>query len=147
MRTVSLRFAENFAPGCGTIAAHQALIDRYGYVWYGKLGSAVSLRVSSEILGDEDPRFLLIHSGGQDRWWAHVESIQREIPCLDEIPEYYRDKAADFGCWFKVIRFERAAKDVMSHCIVASSGSRLTAASRHSMSPYFIIDYVSDGGC
>lgn len=143
MRTVALRFAENFAPECGTIAAHRELIDTNGYVWYGKLGSAVALRTVSEILEDEDPRILLIHSGGQDRWWAHIEAIQRTTPCLDEIPEYYRGKAVDFGCWFKVVRFERAAKDVMSRCVVASSGKQLTSASRHSMSPYFIIDYAA----
>lgn len=141
MRTVALRFAENFAPGCETIAAHQELIDACGHVWYGKLGSAVALSTADDILRSEDPRILFIHSGGQDRWWAHIEAIQRDAPCLDEIPEYYRNKAADFGCWFKVVRFERAAKDIMSHCVVASSGKQLTSASRHSMSPYFIIEY------
>lgn len=143
MRTVALRFAENFAPECGTIRAHQELIEKFGYVWYGKLGSAVSLKTAGKILDSDDPRILLIHSGGQDRWWAHVEKIQRETPPLKEVPGYYRKSANDFGCWFKVVRFERAAKDVMSRCVVASSGKQLTSASRHSMSPYFIIDYAA----
>lgn len=143
MRTVALRFAENFAPACGTIAAHQSLIETKGFVWYGKLGSPVSAKVASAILEAGDPRFLLIHSGGQDRWWAHIEAIQRETPPVDEIPEYYRGKAAGFSCWFKVVRFEPAARNVMSQCTVASSGKSLTSASRHSMSPYFIIDYAA----
>ena len=143
MRTVALRFAENFAPACGTIAAHQELIDASGHVWYGKLGSAVSLKIVDEIMNDNDPRFLLIHSGGQDRWWVHIEKIQRETPPSKEIPAYYRDRSDDFGCWFRVLRFERAENDVMSRCVVASSGKQLTFASRHSMSPYFIIDYAA----
>ena len=141
MRTIALRFAENFAPACGTIAAHQEVIDDVGHVWYGKLGSTVSARIACEILDNNDPRFLLIHSGGRGRWWGHFEKVQREAQPLDEIPEYYRGKADDFGCWFKVKRFERASADVMSRCVVASSGRTLSTASRLSMSPYFIIDF------
>lgn len=141
MRTVALRFAENFAPECGTIAAHQEVLVEKGYVWYGKLGSPVSAKVAGEILKEEDPRILLIHSGGAERWWAYVEDIKRDTPVLSGIPSYYRNRADGFNCWFKVIRFERADAKVMSSCFVASSGKVLTAASRHSMSPYFIIDY------
>lgn len=38
MRTIALRFGETFSTDCGTIAAHQRIIDMLGYVWYGKLG-------------------------------------------------------------------------------------------------------------
>ena len=141
MKTVALRFAENFAPEGGTIHAHQKVIDDAGYVWYGKLGAPVSSTVVSEILMQQDPRILLIHSGGYDRWWAHIAEIKRETPEVAAIPAYYRDKASDFHCWFKVVRFERAEKDIMSRCFVSSSGTALTDASRHSMSPYFIIEY------
>lgn len=143
MRTIALRFAENFAPECGTIAAHQTVIDGCGHVWYGKLGSPISFKIAGEILDDDDPRFLLIHSGGQDRWWVHIEKIQRDVPPLEEIPAYYRKRAESFGCWFKVKLFEPADRTVMSQCVVASSGKVLTSASRHSMSPYFIIDYAA----
>lgn len=142
MRTIALRFAENFAPKCGTIVAHCQLIEKYGYAWYGKLGSAISFKVANDILDNDDPRILLIHSGGQDRWWAHIELIQRETPPLEQIPDYYRKSAKDFGCWFKVRDFEPADSCVMSQCTVASSGKVLSSASRHSMSPYFIIDHA-----
>lgn len=141
MRTIALRFAENFAPGCGTIAAHQEVIDEKGFVWYGKLGNPVSAKIAGEILMEDDPRILLIHSGGSDRWWAHVDTIKREAPELSGIPSYYRSRADEFRCWFKVTSFERADSKVMSRCFVASSGKVLTEASRYSMSPYFIIDY------
>ena len=144
MRTIALRFAENFAPECGTIAAHQELIGDFGHVWYGKLGAPVSAKTAEQILKNDDPRILLIHSGGQDRWWLHVKAAQRDIPPLNEIPAYYRSKADDFGFWFKVKSFEPAAKKVMSQCTVVSSGKLLTSASRHSMSPYFIIDYKEE---
>ena len=142
MKTVALRFAENFAPESGTIAAHQQVINELGLVWYGKLGNPVSQTIAQEVLDSDDPRILLIHSGGQERYWAHVDVIQRDMPKLTEVPSYYRNMADKFKCWFRVRKFTKADKSVMSDCMVVSSGKRLTDASRHSMSPYFIIEYT-----
>lgn len=142
MKTVALRFAENYAPDGGTISAHQHVIDEIGHVWYGKLGNPVSQAIAREILASEDPCILLIHSGGQERYWAHVDAIQRDEPKLSEVPSYYRSMAEKFKCWFRVTEFTKADKNVMSNCTVVSSGKRLTDASRRSMSPYFIIEYT-----
>lgn len=144
MKTIALRFGETFAPEGGTIKAHREMLKRDGYVWYGKLGSPISTTIATDIMNLEDPKFLLIHSGGSDRYWLHIDRIQRETPELEHIPSYYRNQAQDFGCWFRVIEIEPASKDIMSKCIVKSSGKTLSLASRHSMSPYFIITYSGD---
>ena len=141
MKTVALRFAENFAPECGTIAAHKLSLDSLGSVWYGKLGSPMSRAVCDAILGSDDPKILLIHSGGADRWWLHVDAISRLLPPYGSYPEYYGEMAEKMGCWLHVRRFEKADSKVISRCVVASSGKPLSLASRRSMSPYFIIDY------
>ncbi len=141
MKTVALRFGETFSPECGTIAAHQELIDTNGFVWYGKMGSAVSDKIITEILSDETPRILLIRSGKPERYWADVLEIQHKIPPVAYIPEYYRDMAGMFNTWFKVKGFELASNNVMSQCKVTSSGNSLSEVSKHSMSPYFIIEY------
>ena len=140
MKTIALRFADNFAPKEGTISAHKGVINMYGFVWYGKLGSKVSKKISSEILSNAQPRILLIHSGKAGRYWAYVEDIQFEIPDRKHIPEYYRDIAEKFSTWFKISRIEPALPDVVSKCKVLSSQRSLSEASRSSMSPYFIID-------
>lgn len=139
MRTIALRFADNFAPPEGTIAAHQEVLDQYGCVWFGKLGQPISISVAESILDLENPSILLIHSGSYKRYWAFVDLIQRESPPDELIPQYYRTKADEFHTWFRIKRFESASKDVMQHYIVASSGKILSNASRYSMSPYFII--------
>ena len=140
MKTIALRFSNSFAPECGTIQSHQALIEEKGYVWYGKLGTKVSTGIADTILKNDNPRILLIHSGATQRYWAFIDKIEYSIPLLQEIPEYYRDRAAEFKTWFRVRSFILAPKDILSHCIVASSGVSLSQASRHSMSPYFIIE-------
>ena len=74
------------------------------------------------------------------RYWAYIEAIQYEVPNKEAIPKYYRDTAGTFKTWFKVKSFKQTDKDVMSKCVVASSGRALGDASKHSMSPYFIIN-------
>lgn len=141
MRTIALRFSEKFSPECGTIAAHQQLIDKIGHVWYGKLGAPISDKVAEDILQNEVPAILLINSGKLDRHWAYITEISRETPPAEEIPAYYRENHEKFKCWFKVIAFKDAPRGIMAQCYVASSKKVLTEASKHSMSPYFIIDY------
>lgn len=146
MKTIALRFGEHFAPECGTIAAHQKVIDQLGYVWYGKMGSPVSTRIIEELKTQDNMRILLIHSGKTNRYWAHISEITKETPHLNEIPDYYRDLTEKFKTWFKVTSFEQAPKDIMSKCYVVSSGKNLGDASKHSMSPFFIIIYKENSG-
>lgn len=141
MKTIALRFGEHFAPNVGTIASHQEIIDKYGFVWYGKMGAAVSDKVIAKLLENEEIRILLIRSGRIERYWAVITEIQHNLPEREYIPDYYRDIAETFKTWFKVSEFIPAEKDVLGHCLVSSSGAPLSEASKHSMSPYFIIDY------
>lgn len=139
MRTIALRFSNKFAPACGTIEAHNEMIRENGYVWYGKLGNKIAARVFDEILENNVPRILLIHSGAMNRYWAYIDKIQYGIPERNDIPAYYRDQAEKFKTWFRVIKIEDAPRDILSKCTVASSGQELGIASKHSMSPYFKI--------
>lgn len=140
MKGVALRFFEKFAPEDGTIAEHQKIIDKLGYVYYGKMGNPVSDNNIQMLTEQDEIRLLLIHSGKADRYWATVEIIIKEQPGYHEFPSYYHDIAENFKTWFKIVKIEEAPKDVMSKCKVASSGATLGEASKHSMSPYFIIE-------
>ena len=141
MKTISLRYTDKFAPNNGTIAEHNNIIKKYGFVWYGKMGAAVSEKITAMLLDSPDPKFLLIHSGNIERYWVHFDSISRDIPPLEYFPAYYHNKASNFHTWFRVKSFETAERNVISKCVVASSRAPLAEASKHSMSPYFIIDF------
>ena len=140
MKSIALRFSENFAPEDGTIAEHQKLIDKNGYAFYGKMGSSVSKKNKELVLAEEQPKILLIHSGGVKRYWNYIDRITDERPDLEEFPEYYHDIADKFKTWFRIIKFEEAPRNVLGTCTVVSSGATLSEASRHSMSPYFVIN-------
>ena len=145
MKTIALRFSDNFAPSSGTVVEHQKLIETKGFVWYGKLGAPVSDRICKELLNNREPRILLIHSGKAARYWAYIDQVVKGTPPLEDIPAYYRNQADSFHTWFRILKIEEADKHVLSLCTVASSGAPLTMASRSSMSPYFIIVYADDG--
>ena len=115
MKAIALRFGETFSPECGTIAAHQKIIDERGFVWYGKLGAIVSAKAIEEMMQNEDPKFLLINSGKADRYWAHFIEVSKDKPSAGEYPAYYAEKAELMKTWFKMITFKPAARDVMSH--------------------------------
>ena len=120
LRTIALRFSNNFAPDEGTIKAHESVISEIGYVWYGKLGSRISSRVKNDILTSEKHMILLIHNGATGRYWAYIDTIKDETPPPEEIPSYYRNRAKDFSTWFRVLRFEEAPRVILSHCFVVS---------------------------
>jgi len=140
MKTIALRFADNFAPSDGTIAEHQKMIAEYGFVWYGKLGASISQSVRKSVLDNELPRILLIHSGKSERYWAYVDDIRTDTPELDHIPRYYREQTKSFKTWFKVTRIDSAPNNIIGKCMVVSSRRPLSEVSRSSMNPYFIID-------
>ena len=144
MKTIALRFSDNYAPKEGMIYLHQQLIDKYGYVWYGKFGNRISKEIIDEQLKTDDPKILLIKSGSVERYWVHFTAHQESLPESEKIPEYYRNNCDDIKCWFKVIRFEKAEKDVLSKCFVLSSRDCLSNASKHSMNPYFKIDFIDE---
>lgn len=143
MKSIALRFSDNFAPNIGTIAEHEFLIEQYGYVWYGKLGAKISEKTITTIMSEEDKRILLIHSGKTERYWAYIEKIQNVPPEKEYIPQYYREKRDSFGTWFRINKIVAADKDVLSKCKVVSSGAVLSEASKKSMSPCFIIEYIN----
>ena len=105
------------------------------------MGSAVSDKNISMLMKQGRMKLLLIHSRKTERYWAEVDKIIKERPKDDEFPEYYHDLSENFKTWFRVIKIEEAQRNIMSKCKVVSSGATLGEASKHSMSPYFIIEF------
>lgn len=145
MKTIALRFADNYAPEEGTIKLHQEIINNNGYVWYGKFGNTLSQKNIDLLMSQPNKKILLIKSGFPDRYWASFEEINRDKPLdIDNIPEYYRNNTDKIKCWFKITKFERAENNIMSKFIISSSKMPLSEASKHSLNPYFVIETGGD---
>lgn len=145
MKSLALRFGDNFAPECGTINAHMSIIKEYGYVWYGKFGNHLCKNKTDSILKENNPRVLLIHSGTLNRYWAYVSDIVDHCDEHELIPDYYREKASGIKTWLKIWKIESAKNNVMRFCKVSSSNEPLSIISRSSLSPFFFIDFDEEG--
>lgn len=137
MNTIALRFNDNIAPKEGTIKAHEEVIKKNGYVWYGKFGQRISKKNMEYIMESKDPKILLINSRAKTAVWAHVEAIAIDMEDPDRIPSYYRDKIKDCGVWFKITGFDIAEKEILNKCITTSN--RKLSEALHCMSPFFSI--------
>ena len=144
MKSLALRFGENFAPQCGTIIAHSKIIEEFGYVWYGKFGNHLSKAKTDALLKENNPKILFIHSGTLNRYWAYISDISDAYDDINKVPEYYRDQVKKVKTWIKIWKFEPADKDVMKYCKVSSTNEPLSIVSKESMSPFFFIDYIGD---
>jgi len=141
MKTIALRFADNYAPKEETIKLHQEISEKNGYVWYNKFGNTLSQKNIDLLMSQPERKILLIKSGFPDRYWAYFDEINRKNPQdIENIPEYYRNNTEKVKCWFKIIKFERAENNVMSKFIISSSKMPLSEASKHSLNPYFVIE-------
>lgn len=145
MRTIALRFADNYAPKEGTIKLHQEIINNNGYVWYGKFGNTLSQKNIDLLMSQPDRKFLLIKSGFPDRYWAYFDEIVKDKPKdINNIPEYYRNNTDKIKCWFKIRKIERTENNVMSKFVISSSKMPLSEASKHSLNLYFVIETDGD---
>lgn len=146
METIALKYRDGLFIEADTILEHQRIIDELGYVWYGKLGRAISHKNKEKILSMQKPKILLMNSGTSIVYWAYVSDIVFEKPKISEIPQYYSDRASDFGVWFKVRKFEMASKNILTKLFVVTSGRQLCETAHFSMSPVFVITDKKDKG-
>jgi hypothetical protein len=138
MRTIALRFSDSFAPKSGTIAEHKKIINKRGFVWYGKLGNKISPKIFASILANGPVRILMIKTGSTERYWATLEEVSYEKQ--DIHPDYYEQEAAQMNTWLKISKFETADDDILEKCIIPSTGNKLSEIYKKSMGSYFNID-------
>ena len=138
MKTIALRFSDNFAPKCGTIAEHQKIISEKGFVWYGKIGNKISPKVTKTILDNGIANILLIKAGSDERYWATVVDCSYEKQKI--FPSYYGQEANHMKTWFKITKIENAPSNILEKCIIPSTGNRLSDIYKKSMGAYFIIE-------
>lgn len=140
MKTIAIRFSDNFAPKEGTIAAHESLIKSNGYVWYGKMGShRMSPHVIEEVMKNGEATILLIHTQSRIHYLAKVKEIKEKCPEPSLIPSYYRDRLSDFANWFKIVSFEPVGEETLKE-FYTSGGNTIFDIYKKSMGSYFVVE-------
>ncbi|MCI5631012.1 MAG: hypothetical protein MR345_01400 [Bacilli bacterium] len=139
MKTICLRFSDAYAPEKGTIQSHQEIINRNGFVWYGKKGAKISKEVLEDLLKNGPVEIVLIKSGSDERYLATL--IDFDYKKKSECPDYYKDYLFDMSTWLKITSIKKTDSDILDHCFVISSGLPINSIIKKSMGSYFIVEY------
>jgi hypothetical protein len=149
--SVAIRYGEHIAPREGTVAAHQTVVDRAGYAWYGKFGLPLSEQRLALLMSQrDDGRLLLFLLCKWDLTLAEVDQVARTIPPseLAFVPAYYREKFSDVGTWLRVRRFvPLSGIGIATQLRIQSSGRPLSEAISSSASPMFYVTVDEDVMC
>lgn len=121
------------------IEEHRSLIDKQGYVWYGKLSGITSDRIISAVLSAEYPGIILYQKG--KAYLCELSDFTINKP--DEgYPKYYDEEYIFPTCYFKLKSMDEISLDVFDDLYVRSSKRSLTEVfSKQCMSSSLFVAY------
>lgn len=144
MNSILLKYSDKFAPAGGTIVAHNEVINRYGYVWYGKIGQNLAKAKVEQVVNQDDP-FIILYNGATDSAYkAAICGFCQQTPDDGAIPEYYSRFIKHIKAWFKVTSFE-PMESSFTDFYITSSGEVLQRTKKASMSSFFYITRFEKG--
>ncbi len=121
------------------IDLHKELIEKQGFVWYGKLGNETSQKIIAEIFAAKNPALLLFKK--DKAFLCGVEEITGNKP-QSGYPKYYDDEYICPGCYYKLTSIDEVEVDIINELIVRSSKRLLSdTLSRQCTSSCFFVSY------
>lgn len=108
MKSLTLRLGKKFALESETIQAHLDLLDKFGYVWYGKFGNLLIKPKTNAFLKENNHRY-----------GAFISVIKDGCLELDKVSFYYKDKTEEVKIWLKFLKINPTSLDVMKYCKVS----------------------------
>lgn len=121
------------------IELHKELIEKQGFVWYGKLGAVTSPQIVAETFVAKKPALLLYTKG--KAYLCGVEEITGNKP-QKGYPQYYDDEYICPGCFYKLTSIDEIDESILNDLIVRSSKRILSdTLSRQCTSSCFFVSY------
>lgn len=121
------------------IELHQQMLDKNGYVWYGKLGTVTSPKIVAETFVAKKPALLLYSKG--KAYLCGVSEITGNKP-QGGYPRYYDDEYIFPGCYYKLTSIDEVDEEILDKLIVRSSKRFLSdTLSRQCTSSCFFVSY------
>jgi len=149
-----IRFSDNLF-GVGKVAErHNELVSKYGYVWFGKLGSCISvnrIELLAQQIGREVPTFVYLVKGTRKKsefYRASLYDLRRELPEgeTEKYPSYYDDLEIFkyMNTWFKVGEICPVDLSAIKGLRAINSVYSIQETLALSSSGYFLVHEVSD---
>lgn len=116
-----MRFSDNLAPSDGTIKEHLKIINKYGHVWFGKIGRKIGNAGQNQIYDQikNNKKSYLFLCKAKERDYMYIGQIldikgSIESKELNKVPPYYRDKVDMISLWLKIGKFWQSKKSLLN---------------------------------
>lgn len=133
---ICIRYADLKSIDCSY--EHKMVIEKKGYVWFGKIGSKPRRDILDKIL-EEDISYIILKSKDES-YICSFDKYVEEIPEDKNYPDYYNSsfELENFTIWFRLISMVKIKdKNILNNILVKSSRNRLLNACNSSMASHF----------
>lgn len=143
-----VRFSDTMFSVGDVVAKHNELADKYGSVWFGKLGTSFSqsrIDMLNKQIDQDIPTFLYLVKGNRRKstpYRANLLSVSKKIPKEKTlIPNYYREKKLlqYMKAWMKIEKIELIELSSMESLKAMNSIFPIAETLTRSSSGYFLV--------
>lgn len=144
-----VRFSDNLFGVGDVVAKHNEVVLRNGYVWFGKMGSTLSVNRIEMLnlqIAQNIPTFIYLVKGNRKKSTAYQAPLIGLAKQLSEsetnkIPEYYAEKelVQYMKAWFKIGEIKPVEMSTMSNMRTLNSILPIQETLVLSSSGYFLI--------
>lgn len=126
-------------PKNNIIELHRELLEKNGFVWYGKLGAITSPMIVSELFTEKKPALMLYAKG--NAYLCSLEQITNTKPRMG-YPNYYDEEYIFPSCYYKLTTIDRVDVSILDKLYVRSSKRQLSSTlSKQCTSSCFFVSY------
>jgi hypothetical protein len=143
-----VRFSDSMFGVGDVVALHNAIIEKHGAVWFGKLGQTLSqnrIDLLSQQISRKIPTYLYLVKGNRRKstaYRANLLQVMREKPNESAlIPSYYADKdlLQYMKAWMKIAQINAIEMSEMDHLRALNSVFPISETLVRSSSGYFLV--------
>ncbi|HLP80492.1 MAG TPA: hypothetical protein VK141_00695 [Nitrosomonas sp.] len=144
-----VRFSDNLFGISDVIAKHNDVVSKYGYVWFGKMGSTLSIsrmEMLNEQVSKGIPTFVYLVKGNRKKstaYRANLLFITREFSSKEvkRTPKYYSENelVQYMKAWIKIGEIESVEMSALSNLKTTSSINSIQETLVRSSSGYFLV--------
>jgi hypothetical protein len=149
-----VRFSDNLFSIGDVISKHNEVVEKQGYVWFGKIGSTLSsTRIDSlnNQIREDVPTYIYLVKGNRRKstiYRASLLSVSKELPKgeLRKVPSYYSTKGLRqyMNAWMRIAEISEVEPSSMKNLKAISSIFPIQETLARSSSGHFLVHEAED---
>lgn len=149
-----VRFSDNLFSIGGVVEKHNAVVAKYGYVWFGKFGNTVAekrIEILHAQIAQKTPTYIYLVKGNRKKstfYRANLLEVTKQLPKSEEkrFPKYYVENKLQkhIQTWFKITEIEQIEDSAMSKLKAIGSIFGIQETLVRSSSGYFLVHEAKD---